>query len=147
MKYKLLLPVLLICSIFISCNNKNRASKNSSETNSEDQNRDEVWKQYLTIKISTMQKMPPDSGCVIILDHKKVSYYKGNKLQFAGDLTEYLKNDSLIVYRVNDQPGIQIGYNRKDSVVLLTTEHPEGGNPTGDMEYFAKKIEADSPFH
>lgn len=94
-----------------------------------------------------MEKLPPDSQCVLILNHIKVSYYKKNKLEFSDVLIEFLKNDSLIVYRVNNHPNIQIGYNRKDSVVLLTTGHPEGGIPTGMMEYFARKVEEASPFN
>ena len=137
--------------IFISCSNKNKTSKNDTNDKLENQTaNDEVWKQFLRVPMSTMEKMPPDSNCFIILNHKKVSYYKKNQLVFSDDLFEYMKNDSLILYRINNQPLIQIGYNRKDSIVLLTTGHPEGViNPTGEMEYFAKKVQSQpvAPFH
>ena len=148
MNYKLPIIVLFQLIIFMSCQNTNKTQKDSPDAEIENQiPKDEVWKQFMKIKVSTMEKMPPDSGCVIILNHIKVSYYKSNKLEFADDLIEYMKNDSLIVYRVSNQPYIQIGYNRKDSVMLFTTGHPEGGRtPSGEMQYFARKVETKSPF-
>lgn len=148
--YNLLVTSLLIFCVFIACNNSAKNKRDNTNADTEQQvYTDEIWKQFLKINVSTMEQMPPDSGSFVILNHKKISYYKFNKLEFSDDLTEYLKNDSLIVYRTVTNPNIQIGYNRKDSVVLLTKGHPEGGNPTGEMEYFAKKVESKtpSPFH
>ena len=142
--------LLILLLVIASC--KNRPAKTRSEITGQEQINvpvDEVWKQFMKIKAGTTEKMPPDSNCYLILNHKRVSYYRKNKLEFANDLREYLSNDSLIVYRIKDQPLLQIGYNRKDSVLLLTNGHPEGGSPSGDLEFFARKVENKpiTPFH
>jgi hypothetical protein len=146
---KQFLILTILFSFFIGCSKSNKNKDESSENATETETaKDEVWKQFMKMQVSTMEKMRPDSGCILILNHKNVSYYKFNKLVFNDELYEYMKNDSLIVYRITNQPLIQIGYNRKDSVVLLTTDHPEGGgNPKGEMQFFARKVEAATPFN
>jgi hypothetical protein len=134
--------------MMMACNNLHSNQNKKSDKESEGNlSKDELWKQFMRVSLSTMEKMPPDSNCFLILNHREVSFYKKNSLEFRSGLSEYLKNDSLIVYRLISQPDIQIGYNRKDSVLLLTRNHPEGGTPTGNLEYFARKVQEASPFN
>ncbi|MFM9944469.1 MAG: hypothetical protein ACKVQB_04480 [Bacteroidia bacterium] len=144
MKYKFILPAFILFA-FIACNHINKRTKNNMEA-TVTESKDELWKQYMKVEFVSKEKMPPDSNSFVILNHKKVSYYRFNKLEFTDDLIEYLINDSLIVYKLHSQPDVQIGYNRKDSLIILTKGHPEGGLPTGNMEFYARKVEAASPF-
>ena len=83
---------------------------------------------------------------ILLFNHKTVSYYKKNRLEFSDDLNEIMINDKLIVYNLNKLPNVQIGFSRKDSIVTLTKGRPVNGVPTGDQECFSKNIISNQPF-